>query len=142
VRSLIQAVQPGQDATLTVSRAGDAVDLSVTLVAPAAEGQVEEVRPYLGLTVHPGVVVAEVLPGSPAEAAGLARGDVIQSANGTPVLAGEQLRQAVLWEQLRRAVETDPAALADTDLSLEVSRSGQVREVKVPLPLAQPPLSA
>src|SRR5439155_25239456 len=101
----------------------------------------EEGRRCLGLTVHPGVVVEEVQPGSPAEAAGLARGDVIQTANGTPVLAGEQIRQAVLWEQLRQAVQADPEA-AETELSLEVSRSGQVREVKVPLPLAQPPLSA
>jgi S1-C subfamily serine protease len=94
--------------------------------------------------VHPGVVVAEVVPGSPAEAAGLARGDVIQSANGTPVVAGEQIRRAVLWEQLRQAVqaqETPGVQPGETEgLSLEVSRCGQVREVKVPL--GQPPLSA
>ena len=47
----------------------------------------------------------------------------------------------MLWEQLRRAVEAGQAE-AETELSLEVSRSGQVREVKVPLPLSQPPLSA
>ena len=108
--------------------------------------RLEQEEPYLGLTVHPGVVVAEVQPGSPAEAAGLARGDVIQSANGTPVLAGEQIRQAMLWEQLRRAVQAEQIgglAAAETELSLEVSRSGHVREVKVPLPVGQqPPLSA
>jgi hypothetical protein len=139
VRSLVQAVRPGENVALTVSRAGEAIDLSLTLVDPSAQPS-EEGRPYLGLTVHPGVVVAEVHPGSPAEAAGLARGDVIQAANGTPVLAGEQIRQAVLWEQLRRAVRTELGAAApETELSLEVSRGGQVREVKVPLPLGQPP---
>lgn len=142
VRSLIQAVAPGEPIVLSISRGGESVDSSVTLLDGARENG-EEGKPYLGLTVHPGVVVAEVLPGSPAEAAGLARGDVIQTANGTPVLASEQLRQAVLWEQLRRAVQTDPAAAeAETELSLEVSRSGRVREIKVPLPLGQPPLSA
>ena len=90
---------------------------------------------------------AEPRLSSPAEAAGLARGDVIQSANGSPVNAGEQIRQVVLWEQLRQAVkaqESSADSLSSPEpeewLRLEVSRSGQVREVKVTL--AQTPLSA
>ena len=54
-----------------------------------------EDRNRLGVTVVPGVVVAAVLPGSPAEAAGLSPGDVIGGVDGTPVLSGEELQAAV-----------------------------------------------
>jgi S1-C subfamily serine protease len=50
----------------------------------------------LGLEVAPGVVVAEVLPETPAEAAGMAPGDIITEVGGVPVHTGLQLRELVL----------------------------------------------
>ena len=49
----------------------------------------------MGATVDPGVVVAEVTPGTPGAIAGLVRGDVITAVNGTEVFTGTELRQAV-----------------------------------------------
>jgi len=43
----------------------------------------------------PGVVVAAVLPGTPADDAGLAMGDVIVAVNGTDVFSGDELRDLI-----------------------------------------------
>ena len=46
----------------------------------------------LGLTVDAGVVLSDVLPGSPAEKAGLAPGDLVLSLDGKPMENGRQFR--------------------------------------------------
>jgi S1-C subfamily serine protease len=71
--------------------------------------------------VQPGVVVAEVLPLSPAASAGLARGDVIHSVNGADVHSGAELRAAI--EGLEERAE----------VSLRVARGGEVQDVKAQL---------
>jgi membrane-associated protease RseP (regulator of RpoE activity) len=48
-----------------------------------------------GLSATEGALVRAVAPGSPAEAAGLQAGDVIQQVNGEPVDAGRDLREVV-----------------------------------------------
>ena len=53
------------------------------------------IKSQLGLTVDKGVIVASVGRGSPAEQAGLQRGDVITEADGKPVTSEVQLRQAI-----------------------------------------------
>jgi membrane-associated protease RseP (regulator of RpoE activity) len=83
---------------------------------PAAEG-----RDRLGVTAAPGVVVDEVAPGTPAAAAGLARGDVILAVDNAPVVSGEELRLAVH----QRA----PGA----EVTLQVVRGEDSREVKARL---------
>ncbi|MBE3577050.1 MAG: PDZ domain-containing protein [Limnochordales bacterium] len=52
-------------------------------------------RPIYTTTAHRGVGVLEVKPGSPAEAMGLQRGDLIVAANGIPVGDLEELNQAL-----------------------------------------------
>jgi serine protease Do len=46
----------------------------------------------LGLTVDAGVVLSDVIPGSPAEKAGLAPGDLVLSLDGKPMENGRQFR--------------------------------------------------
>jgi S1-C subfamily serine protease len=48
-----------------------------------------------GITASSGAVVSSVVPGSPAEGAGLAAGDVITSAGGQPVSSPSGLRSAL-----------------------------------------------
>jgi serine protease Do len=65
-----------------------------------------------------GVVVSDVDPASPADAAGLNRGDVIQEVNHKPVANIEQYRQAV-------------AAAGDQPVLLLVYKDGATRYVVV-----------
>ena len=68
-------------------------------------------RNRLGVTVDPGVIVAEVAPGSPAAIAGLLRGDIIRGVNGDAVANGAELRDAL------QAAEGD-------EIALQVGRGG------------------
>ena len=54
-----------------------------------------ELAKALGLKRTSGAVVAQVIPGSPAEKAGLKEGDVVIAVNGKPVRNGGQLRNAI-----------------------------------------------
>jgi len=74
-----------------------------------------------------GVGVAEVVPGSPAERAGLERGDMILALGGKPVYAPERLRWLV------------SQAPAGEDLSLTYYRGGQTETVKIRLQSREPP---
>jgi serine protease Do len=108
LRLKIGAMSPGTTVHLKVNRGGESREVSVTLGespsgknAPNAPGASEEgspmhdvqvdeltseIRQQLGLKPDTkGVVVTEVPPGSPAEEAGLQRGDVIQQINHQPV---------------------------------------------------------
>ena len=75
----------------------------------------------LGLIVEPGVVVAEITPGTPAAVAGLMRGDVITAVNGEEVITGVQLRHAV------QALE------GHVEVTLRFTRGGTAHEVKARL---------
>ena len=61
--------------------------------------QIQDLTPEfaeaLGTTHQRGAVVAQVLPGTPAEAAGIQRGDVIVEMNGEPVIGASDLRNKV-----------------------------------------------
>ena len=68
--------------------------------APSQWGmQLQEVTPQMarqfGLAAESGVLVADVQPGSPAERAGLQRGDVIREVNRQPVRSVQELRDAL-----------------------------------------------
>jgi uncharacterized protein YukE len=107
------------------SRQGEVIAPVVTAPAKSARGSRTKTRPVaaehrnrLGVTVGNGVVVADVLPESPAAAAGLTRGDVIEEVNGTGVVSAVQLRDAV-----RKAA-------ADEWLTLRVFRGGATHELR------------
>ncbi|MFS8797418.1 trypsin-like peptidase domain-containing protein [Synechococcus sp. R70.1] len=71
------------------------------------------------LTVQEGVLIGEVVPGSPAEQVGLRKGDVIVEIDGRPIRDAEQVQQLV-----------DAAGVGKT-LTLRVIRDGQVRIFQV-----------
>ena len=72
-----------------------------------------------GLKKTSGVLVSDVLPGSPAEAAQLMRGDIITALNGTPVEDANDLRMHV--------AQIPPGKVA----TLTIIRTGHVRTVDV-----------
>lgn len=92
-------------------------------------------RPWLGIAMAPiddtmakslglsvgtkGVLVAQVLDGSPAQAAGLERGDVIQKIDGKDITAPDQLRDCVRAHKVSEK------------LNLFVLRNNQVKAVAV-----------
>ena len=122
LRDAVQNAPADEDVTLTVFRAGELTEIKVRLAkgeeGDAANDDNGEGRNRLGVTVGPGVVVADVIPDTPAATAGLARGDVIDDLNGTSVRSGEQLREVI------RDLPND------TEAVLRVTRAGEVREVR------------
>ena len=116
LRSMVAEAHPGHDARLTVLRDGKQRDLEVTLgtrpgTGPEAapESQAEgggklgidardltpELARRLGYEDDRGALVATVEPGGPAAEAGLARGDLIEKLNRTPIESVGDLRRAV-----------------------------------------------
>jgi serine protease Do len=75
----------------------------------------------LDLREHDGILVADVTPGSPAEKAGLVRGDVIRSLDGRKLDSSSRFRNEV--------AATSPGS----EVTLEVVRGGKSRTVKVRL---------
>jgi DNA-binding MarR family transcriptional regulator len=86
-------------------------------VAVATAAVAKRMRRAVGLTDEPGVLVIRVRGESPADAAGLARGDLVTAAGGDPVRSVGDLDRAV------RA--------ANGSLTLSVLRGADPREVEV-----------
>lgn len=85
----------------------------------------QDLRPELakafGFQGQGGVLITEVLPGSPAEIAGLAPGDIIASVDGEDITDSAALRLVV---SLKRP---------GTDVVIGFQRDGRMREVRVTL---------
>jgi serine protease Do len=119
-RTQIAEMRPGTKVRLGISREGKSREITVTLgerptehaaarAQPPQQGQQESQRrlgvqvvdltrglaQQLGYQGSQGVVVAGVVPGSPADQAGLQTGDLIISVNGQPVANVNQFAQAV-----------------------------------------------
>jgi len=105
---------PGDKVTLRVIRDGKTKDIVVTVeampeenVASAhAEGKSDQVRlgigiaeltpdlrQSLGIRVKDGILVQQVVPGSPADRAGLEKGDAIYRVNGEPVTGVKEFQK-------------------------------------------------
>lgn len=119
LRDLISRSVPGSEAAVVVKRAGSEMTLHVNIgaapaiqaaanrsepTAPAAEhGKLgvsvadandPQVREALGVKASTkGAIVAEIVPGSPAQEAGLQAGDVITRLDGKPIDNSEQLTE-------------------------------------------------
>ncbi len=75
----------------------------------------------LGLTLDAGVILADVLPGGPAEKAGLEPGDIVLSLDGKPMENGRQFRINVYTRG------------AGEQVALEVRRGDRTVNVRVPV---------
>ena len=115
LRDAVAALAAGGDLSVRVRRGDHSQDV-VTRMGDPAEG---ETGGRLGATVAAGVVVSEVVPGSPAAVAGVEPGDVVEKANGQDIASGDQLRAVV------------HALPADGEVVLTVTRAGETREVVV-----------
>jgi serine protease Do/serine protease DegQ len=73
--------------------------------------QILDVTPQIaeasGLTVNDGALVSQVVPGSPAEHAGIQTGDVIVGVNGTAVKGASELRNKIGLLPLDQPVDID-----------------------------------
>ena len=93
--------------------------------------QIQDLTPdlaeALGTSHQRGAVVAQVLPGTPAEAAGIQRGDVIVEMNGAQVTGSSDLRNKVgllrVGDAVRLTIERDGEPLT---IDLAVGESGKV----------------
>ncbi len=114
---IVADIHSGTEQDLTVSRDGQDKTLSVTIAALRDQGGTQEANaeadrgPKLGLALAPldqqareslnlpdgqrGVVIASVAHNSPAEAAGLQAGDVLESVAGHPVTTTDQAAKAL-----------------------------------------------
>jgi serine protease Do len=86
-----------------------------------SESEMEDLSVKMGVREGYGVVIAEILKDTPAEASGLRSGDLIVSIDGRPV---------VETRTLQRLVGATPAG---RELRVIVVREGQRREVRVPV---------
>ena len=103
----------GRELSLVVNRKGESITVRVT---PVAIGSYEMGDLGVGPVLRP--QSTQVNPGSPAEQAGLERGDVLLAVNGLRELPQEQI-----IERIR--------ASADAPLMLTVERAGQARDFSV-----------
>ena len=103
----------GRELALIANRQGERVSVRVT---PVATGSYEMGDLGIGPVLRP--QITQVNPGSPAEQAGLERGDVLLAVNGA-----RNLTQDEIVERLR--------ASADTPLTLTVERAGASRDTTV-----------
>jgi serine protease Do len=146
------AINPGNSGGALVNLQGELVGINTAIISPGggnvgigfavpvnmarrvmeqivATGKVERGR--IGIVMqdvnqiqgtHPGVRIAEVTKGSPAENAGLRKGDVVISANDMPIRSAAQLRNAIglarVGERVRLAVLRDRTRL---DFAVDVA---------------------
>jgi len=90
VNEAFQAVAPGKKVTLALVRAGQELAVSVERRVPPYLGVLPgavpaDLRARLSLKPGQGLLLAQVVPGGPAEASGLKSGDVLLQMDGQPV---------------------------------------------------------
>lgn len=86
-------------------------------------------RAHLSIPENSGVVVSQIVPGSPAAEAGFQKNDIITSANGTPVKELAQLRQQV-----------EQSAGKQAPLRIAFIRKGKPQDITIKPPTAPRPV--
>lgn len=124
LRELIKKMKPGQETSVTVWREGEEMKKELML-ASRAEQQPESHKAWLGVmlarTDGEGVRVEQVVPRSPADEAGLQRGDTIVKQGGQEVTDVQAF--------VRSVEDKGPG----TDLQLTVRRDGEEQQLDVTL---------
>lgn len=136
-------LKPGTEVRVTVLRNGKEFSTNVKLGERASQSVAqgddqEQSGSSLGLTIRPlnkddaralqlpastqGLVILSVRPGSPSQEAGLSSGDVILSANLTPVTSVDELASIVRKEGKERGA-----------VMLQINRRGETFFVTIPL---------
>ncbi len=111
--------RPNRQLPIVVKRDGRDIDMTVRT---AAEGKYEVGE--IGVLPHVHPHVGQVTPGSPADKAGVKRGDVVVAVNGDTIIFGRQLTQAI-------------AKNANKPITLSVTRRGQPLDLH-PTPAGAP----
>jgi C-terminal processing protease CtpA/Prc len=81
-----------------------AVEETVVSISATPEHSPSGRKAALGVTVNPEAKVLDVLPGTPAEKAGLQPGDLVLGVDGTPIRSSEELRSVILEAEAGEAV--------------------------------------
>jgi serine protease Do len=119
--NLVGRMEAGRWVSLTVDRDGDELQLSARLIERPADRRELRVRSgwigslaidlpaklreHFGAPEDAGAMISEVLPGSPAEAAGLEIGDVVFEIDGRPVRSVGELDRQVSTAGVGNVVE-------------------------------------
>src|SRR5579872_2412085 len=130
LREWLRSQAPGATVKLDVERKSRPVGIVATLGATSRPRRLAEERAVLGLLLaegaDEGARVQRVVRGSPADAAGLAPGDLVVKVDGAPVTEALRLDDSV--------GEKEPGQ----EMVLTVRRSGQDVDIKVTLAAAPP----
>ncbi len=133
IRDVIGGYAVGDELKLSVERNGETLDLSATLAERPADANTPPTfqrteRPMLGVRLEDsdkGATVAEVVAGSPAEAAGFKVGDVVTKIGETEVKTAQEAVDAVralkVGDEVTVTVQRDGA-----DVTLTATLAGSV----------------
>jgi membrane-associated protease RseP (regulator of RpoE activity) len=114
-----------------VSSAASATESQSGSLSSSSVAQEEEEKPWLGVTLAltpDGVTIAQVIADSPADAAGLQRGDVIEAVDETEV------------DKVSEFLDQLSDKNAGDTMTLSISRDGQAQDVVVTLEARPEPL--
>jgi len=95
------SINPGNSGGPLVDLQGRIIGINTAIVAPSTP----DIAQALGTTHTQGAVIARVVPGSPAERAGLRTNDLVIAVNGTPIHNGVELRNRVGLSKIGDSVE-------------------------------------
>lgn len=118
VREFVQGFAVGETVTVELTRDGEVMSLDVTLAEAPAE---PAPAPFMGIlfeAADEGVLVTDILAGSPAEAAGIEVGDVVTAINGEAVTQ-DTVRSALAGFAVGDTVTLD-VTRGEESLSLDV----------------------
>jgi serine protease Do len=112
LQALVRSMEPGRWISLTVERGDDEFDFDARLTEHPTKSEglrvrlawigveainlPESLRLHFGAPEEAGVMISDVVPGGPADGAGLEVGDVVYEAGGRSVASTDELRRIVM----------------------------------------------